>query len=317
MQINIPKPCAQNWEAMPAAGEGKHCAQCNNVVYDFSQMTDNELLNFFKEQPATHCGRFHTTQLNRAIVPVATKRKLFTTKLNKIAAAFFTILSFRSMALQGAVKKESITTAIDPRFKNNKPAVTDSVVISGTIKDSDGKPLKGATITLDFAQVAVTDQEGKFSFEVKGITAVSHNLYFNYADLVTAVRSYHPSMQSSNYDVILNKRGEGFHTMGIMIPPRVLLNLPSLNFKTNASKLSVDNKVILASIAKRLRENPSANIIVTAYPENYTNQSVYDRRIDNIKKYLVLTEGISADRVTGDYVVGGGDKNTVDMKSGY
>ncbi len=316
MHINIPKPCTQNWEAMPAAGEGKHCTQCNNVVYDFSQMTDNELLNFFKEQPAVHCGRFHTTQLNRTIVPVAAKRKLFITRLNKIAAAFFTILSFKALASQGAVKKESIT-AVDPRFKSKRPAITDKIVISGTVKNSEGKPLKGATITLDSAQVAVTDQEGKFSFEVKEITAVSHNLYFNYGDLIMAVRSYHPSMQSSSYDVVLNKRGEGFHTMGIMIPPPVLLDLPSLTFKTNAAKLSADNKVILADIAKRLKENPSANIIITAYPGVCGQQYIYHNRVNNIKKYLVLKEGISLDRITTNCEIDGGDKNTVDMKSDY
>jgi hypothetical protein len=317
MQFNIPNPCAQNWEAMPTVGEGKHCGQCNNVVYDFSQMTDNELLHFFKEKPATHCGRFHNTQLNRAIVPVVTKRKLFTTKLNKIAAAFFTILSFKAIASQGAVKKESIAAAVDPRFKNKQLVVTDKILISGTVKDFQGKPLEGVSITLDSIQMAVTDKEGKFSFEVKEIAAVSHNLYFNYGDMVTVVRSYHPTMESSTYDITLDKQGEVFHTIGVITAPPPLPYLPSLNFKTNASKLSADNKIILSIIAKRLKENPFANITITAYPGVCGRQYIYQYRIDNIKKYLVLKEGISPDRITANCEIDGGDKNTVDMKSDY
>jgi hypothetical protein len=36
--------------------------------------------------------------------------------------------------------------------------------------------------------------------------------------------------------------------------------------------------------------------------------------MDAAKKYLVETQGISADRITTNCTVGGGDKNTVDIK---
>ena len=325
LHINIPRPCAQNWEAMPKAGDGKHCMQCNNVVYDFSQMDDNELLNFFKQKPTTHCGRFHNSQLNRDILPVDKRRKLFLSKFNKIAAAFFTVLSFKTIASAAADKNLKPSIAFDSNHKTKTSLSGDKIIISGTIKDGEGKPLEKATITFDSAQVAITDAEGKFSFEIATVTATSHNLYFSYGDLITAVRNYHPAMLSANYDVALKERSKEEHfTMGAPPPPfRMLGDLPSLRFKTNSFKLSNDHKAMLATIAAKMKSYPDARITVTAYPPRerlqYSGGKIFGdmsfKRLEAIRKYLVEMQGISLDRITTLSDAGAeGDENTIDIK---
>jgi hypothetical protein len=91
---------------------------------------------------------------------------------------------------------------------------------------------------------------------------------------------------------------------------------PSVSFKGNSAALSADAKSMLATCAAKLKGNPTCSITVTGYPEtSKASQANCQKRVDAIKNYLVEKEGISADRITTNCEVGGGDKNTVDIKS--
>ena len=91
---------------------------------------------------------------------------------------------------------------------------------------------------------------------------------------------------------------------------------PSLTFKGNSVGISADNKAFLDNIASKLKANPKCNITVNGYPEaSKAAQAVCQKRVDAVKLYLVEKEGISADRITTNCEVGGGDKNTIDIKS--
>jgi hypothetical protein len=91
---------------------------------------------------------------------------------------------------------------------------------------------------------------------------------------------------------------------------------PSVTFRGNGATLSSDAKSMLATVASRMKANPTCNITVNGYPEaSKASQAQCQRRVDAIKAYLVETESISADRISTNCEVGGGDKNTVDIKS--
>jgi opacity protein-like surface antigen/outer membrane protein OmpA-like peptidoglycan-associated protein len=95
-----------------------------------------------------------------------------------------------------------------------------------------------------------------------------------------------------------------------------VLNLPSISFKGNRSALSSDAKAMLATVAAQLKDNAECGIIVTGYPAaSKASQALCNKRGAAIKAYLTEKEGISADRVDIDCEVGGGDVNTVDIKS--
>ena len=90
---------------------------------------------------------------------------------------------------------------------------------------------------------------------------------------------------------------------------------PSLSFKGNVVSLTSDNKAMLASVATKMKAGPDCNITITGYPEtSKASQAACQKRLDAIKKQLVEKEGISSDRITTNCEVGGGDKNTVDVK---
>lgn len=89
---------------------------------------------------------------------------------------------------------------------------------------------------------------------------------------------------------------------------------PSLSFKGVSTSLSADAKSMLASVAAKLKANPTCNISIVGYPgASKAAQAVCSKRNDAISAYLVETLGISADRVSFDCNVGGGDVNTVDI----
>ena len=93
-------------------------------------------------------------------------------------------------------------------------------------------------------------------------------------------------------------------------------DLPSISFKGNTGSLSSDAKAMLATVASKLKENANCNITVTGYPAaSKASQALCNKRVDAIKNYLIEKEGISADRITTNCEVGGGDANTVDIKS--
>lgn len=65
MEITIPKHCHENWDAMTPKEKGRFCAVCNQTVRDFTNDSDEEILDFFAEKPQNVCGNFNSHQLNR------------------------------------------------------------------------------------------------------------------------------------------------------------------------------------------------------------------------------------------------------------
>ncbi|MEO8109186.1 MAG: OmpA family protein [Ginsengibacter sp.] len=93
-------------------------------------------------------------------------------------------------------------------------------------------------------------------------------------------------------------------------------DLPSVSFRGNSGSLSSDAKAMLATVASKLKNNADCGITVTGYPAaSKASQALCNKRIDAIKAYLTETEGISGDRIDTNCEVGGGDSNTVDIKS--
>lgn len=63
--VSIPKPCHENWAAMTPTEQGAFCQKCSTNVIDFSVKSNDEILNFLKENEGKHvCGRFKTDQLD-------------------------------------------------------------------------------------------------------------------------------------------------------------------------------------------------------------------------------------------------------------
>ncbi|RQO35488.1 hypothetical protein DBR39_17480 [Chryseobacterium sp. KBW03] len=63
MKLTIPRPCHENWDNMTPEEKGKFCSVCSQSVYDFTDLSDEEISNFNFDQKI--CGRFREDQLGR------------------------------------------------------------------------------------------------------------------------------------------------------------------------------------------------------------------------------------------------------------
>jgi len=73
---------------------------------------------------------------------------------------------------------------------------------------------------------------------------------------------------------------------------------------------------MIATVAAKMKSSPDCNIMITGYPEaSKSSQATCQKRLDAIKLRLVEKEGISAERIATNCEVGGGDSNTVDIKT--
>lgn len=64
MQVNIPKPCSENWGEMTPTQRGAFCKTCAIDVIDFSNKSPDEVKQTLKANIGKHmCGRFKKGQL--------------------------------------------------------------------------------------------------------------------------------------------------------------------------------------------------------------------------------------------------------------
>ncbi len=70
LKLSIPKPCHEDWAAMTPNEQGRHCAVCAKTVTDFTQMSDEEIKQFFlnRKEGESTCGRFTNKQLNQITI---------------------------------------------------------------------------------------------------------------------------------------------------------------------------------------------------------------------------------------------------------
>lgn len=87
LRITIPEPCHEDWNAMTPAQQGRHCASCNKVVMDFTNMSDAQIIVYFQSAKGNTCGRFYNNQLNREFYLYTTTTAGKRTRIRYIAVS--------------------------------------------------------------------------------------------------------------------------------------------------------------------------------------------------------------------------------------
>jgi outer membrane protein OmpA-like peptidoglycan-associated protein len=93
-------------------------------------------------------------------------------------------------------------------------------------------------------------------------------------------------------------------------------DLPSVSFKANSAAVSKDAEAVLATVADRMRNNPTCKVVVTGYgePSKASQQLSWDR-VNAIINHMVDKQGISIDRFVFRFGQAEGDPNTVDLRA--
>ena len=198
----------------------------------------------------------------------------------------------------------------------NSPEIKfpEEVAITGTVKNEDGMPLANAKVTTIFNQDYFTDSNGVFSFTLEKEEVTPQSIFVSYNGLVTAVRSYHPVMANTDYNIILHKAAECCcvitnHCIGADMNPSTVY------FENNSVVLSGETKKQLDIIADRMKECPTVIVFLTAHPSYKKSlQKFAGLRLDAIKEYLIEQDGISIDRIKTGKTTDEENSNRVDVR---
>lgn len=173
--FHIPTPCHENWNNMTPEGKGRFCASCSKQVVDFSLMSDQQVLNYFKNTTGKVCGRFADDQLQRPMIAAAEQKK----KVWWVAAMMPVLMLFGKANAQ---KKKGKVTQGEPAMiiPNNRPEIMGKIaigtpipeliikkIIKGSVKDENGNSIPYANIRVpDFRTYIQADSSGNFEFEI-------------------------------------------------------------------------------------------------------------------------------------------------------
>lgn len=157
--ISIPKPCHEQWQNMTPDGAGRYCQSCAKTVVDFTVMTNDEVLRYFKEYDQL-CGRFEESQLRYINRELQQQYKpVFSLKRLSLAASLLLTLPVGKVMAQTA----GITQADTAKSAIARTSGSD-FVIHGTIIDSLHNVIPGATINIKGTEIsAVSGIFGEFT----------------------------------------------------------------------------------------------------------------------------------------------------------
>lgn len=168
MHINITSPCSEKWENFTPSSGGRHCNSCAKVVIDFTQMTDAEIIQYFKQHKTGTCGRFHPQQLRAYSDTVQPKTGKWKFLKAALASGVLLLLSREGMSQNkdGEIGKTAVST-IQTETQNESKTETTHRVISGVVlAQEDGSGLPGVNIILKGTlNSTVSDADGRFRME--------------------------------------------------------------------------------------------------------------------------------------------------------
>lgn len=164
LHIQVNKPCQENWEAMHPAEQGRYCDSCKKSVIDFTSMSDEQLVAYFKNHTGSVCGRFETSQLEHP-KPLPVKRIPWLKYFFQVSLPAL-MLSYKSSAQRILHKNIQPAVLLEPKSVQPKLLVNKQL-ITGKITGYSGEPVAYATIMIAGTHIGTAaDSNGVFSLQV-------------------------------------------------------------------------------------------------------------------------------------------------------
>ncbi len=162
-------PCSENPQNMLKTENGKFCFACSKNVIDFTQMTDNEIIQFLSKNSENQCGTFKKTQIDRVLIENENSiiRNYFTKTISFFSSLL--ILSTYNQTFANSNITETHTNQFEKnKFKEIEKSDSSKKFVKGKVIDIDSKePIFEATVKIVGTNIRTfTDENGEFAIEI-------------------------------------------------------------------------------------------------------------------------------------------------------
>ena len=209
--LSLDKPCTQSWPEMtpvqrtPHGDErGRYCDSCRKSVIDFTNMTDNELLEFIRKNGEGFCGMFRASQLNRPFVE---------TKLNGKSSRLNSFLA--GLTIAGATGSLGAQTTTTPTY--TPVVVIDEKHPTGAVCIRQQKPTTDTSDLVVHITVMDTTNNEPMPFAVVYIPGTSLGVQTDTAGKATLIIPYEKLADST---ITLTAKNTGYFQKSIVIDTR-------------------------------------------------------------------------------------------------
>ncbi len=180
-RLRIAVPCQAAWEGMAGDERVRHCTLCSLNVYNFAEMTGDEVRELLMRTEGRVCARLYQradgTVLTR---DCPTGLRAMRLRASRVAAALVAALCSLPAFAFGARSCEKPRLKTDGsrvKLEIERLATPQPAAFTGVVRDEAGSPIPGVSIVVReeaSARVftAVTDVNGAFS-----ITSLNDGLY--------------------------------------------------------------------------------------------------------------------------------------------
>ncbi|HEV7766632.1 MAG TPA: carboxypeptidase-like regulatory domain-containing protein [Thermoanaerobaculia bacterium] len=146
-RLRIAAPCPTSWEGMAGDERVRHCTLCSLNVYNFAEMTRDEVHQLLARTEGRVCARLYQradgTVLTR---DCPTGLRALRRRASRIAAALFaTLLLLPSLAFG---KPRFRTHGSKVKLQVERVATPQPAMFNGVVRERDGSLLPGATVTV-------------------------------------------------------------------------------------------------------------------------------------------------------------------------
>lgn len=170
LQLQIAEPCHENWNQMTAQTQGRFCGSCQKTVFDFTTMTDNQLLEYFKNYKSDTCGRFENHQLDRVLAtPPPAKPSWYKWGFAMLFSGFLFTSKAKAQGMVMVLEKSNKQPVPKEKIKSSKLEPENSYELKGKIVDETGTGIPYASVKVLGGNWGVScDSLGNFILISKG-----------------------------------------------------------------------------------------------------------------------------------------------------
>lgn len=236
LQLSIPDPCHEDWNQMTPQENGRYCTQCSKVLTDFTQMSDQEIIQFFENNTENVCGRLTKTQTQKIYYHYLEENKS-NFYLPRIAASWL-LVSWLSLSpnVNAQDLKPERTEQLLTDTTSNQPSAPR--ILRGTVFDTKPKePLIGTSIIFENTERGtISDIDGKFELEIPANIPLNTNIVFKFVEYDDVYIPINTIDFSKELEIVMKK--QIINHLDVVVCGRVLIDKKHIRQNRRESRKS-------------------------------------------------------------------------------